>query len=82
MALLAASAATVICGIGTLMFAEFGKFRDAGFAISFSLLVMMCATMSLTPGLLRLAGHWVFWPRRVGMEHDTRCTRYRRGRDG
>ena len=54
---LSASAATVICGIGTLMFAEFGKFRDAGFAISFSLLVMMCATMSLTPGLLRLAGH-------------------------
>ncbi len=67
---LAASAATVICGIGTLMFAEFGKFREAGFAISFSLLVMMCATMSLTPGLLRLAGHWVFWPRRIGMEHE------------
>jgi RND superfamily putative drug exporter len=67
---LAASAATVICGIGTLMFAEFGKFREAGFGISFCLLVMLCATTTLTPALLRAAGRWAFWPRRLGMPHE------------
>ena len=78
---LAASAATVICGIGTLMFAEFGKFRGAGAGIAFSLFVMLCATMTLTPALLRLAGRWVFWPWRLGVlreeEHD--ADRRRRG---
>jgi RND superfamily putative drug exporter len=63
---LAASAATVICGIGTLMFAEFGKFRQAGFGISFTLFVMLCATMTLTAALLRLSGRWAFWPWRLG----------------
>jgi RND superfamily putative drug exporter len=62
---LAASAATVICGIGTLMFASFGKFRQAGFGIAFSLAVMLCATMTLTPALLRAAGRFAFWPSRL-----------------
>jgi len=82
---LVASAATVICGIGTLMFAEFGKFREAGAAISFSLFVMLCATMSLTPALLRLAGRWVFWPwplgarREEGRDADRRRPRWLTG---
>jgi RND superfamily putative drug exporter len=63
---LTASAATVICGIGMLMIAQFGKFRQAGFGISFSVFMMLCATMTLTPALLRLAGRWAFWPRRIG----------------
>lgn len=70
---LAASAATVICGIGTLMFAGFGKFREAGFGIAFCLFVMLCATLTLTPALLRLAGRWVFWPRRIGMPPEIRA---------
>ena len=65
-----ASAATVTCGIGTLLFAQFGKFREAGFGISFSLLVMLFATMTLTPALLRLAGRWAFWPRRLGVARE------------
>lgn len=75
---LAASAATVIGGLGTLMFAEFGKLRQAGFGISFSVFLMLCATMTLTPALLRLSGRWAFWPwqpRRRREEHE--ATRHR-----
>ena len=62
---LAASAATVICGIAMMMFAEFGQFRQAGFAIPLSLLLVLLATMTFSPALLRLAGRWAFWPQRL-----------------
>lgn len=58
-----ASAATVICGIGMLAFAQFGKFHQAGIGISFSLTITLIATLTLTPALLFLAGHWAFWPK-------------------
>ncbi len=61
-AAIAASAGTVICGIGMMIFAEFGKFRDAGIAISFGLTVVLIASLTLTPALLRLTGKWAFWP--------------------
>ena len=61
-AAIAASAGTVICGIGMMMFAEFGKFRQAGFAISFGLIVVLLASLTFTPALLRLTGRWAFWP--------------------
>ena len=61
-AAIAASAGTVICGIGMMIFAEFGKFRDAGIAISFGLTVVLVASLTLTPALLRLTGKWAFWP--------------------
>jgi RND superfamily putative drug exporter len=63
-AALAASAATVMCGIAMMVFAEFGKFREAGIAIPFSLLLVLCATLTFSPSLLRLAGRWAFWPQR------------------
>jgi RND superfamily putative drug exporter len=62
-AALAASAATVICGIGMMLFAEFGKFREAGLAIPLSLALVLLATLTFSPSLLRLAGRWAFWPR-------------------
>jgi putative drug exporter of the RND superfamily len=61
-AALVASAATVICGIAMMMFAEFGKFRQAGFAIPLSLVLVLCATLTFSSSLLRLAGRWAFWP--------------------
>lgn len=61
-AAIAASAGTVICGIGMMMFAEFGKFRDAGFAISFGLVIVLVASLTFTPALLRAAGKWAFYP--------------------
>src|SRR4029077_12597984 len=63
-AALVASAATVMCGIAMMMFAQFGKFREAGFAIPLSLLLVLCATLTFSPSLLCLAGHWAFWPHR------------------
>ena len=61
-AAIAASAATEVAGIGMMAFARFGKFHQAGIAISFSLAVMLLAVMTLTPALLHLFGRWSFWP--------------------
>jgi len=61
-AAIAASAGTVICGIGMMIFAEFGKFHDAGIAISFGLVIVLCASLTLTPALLCSTGIHVFWP--------------------
>lgn len=61
-AAIAASAGTVICGIGMMIFAQFGKFRDAGVAISFGLTIVLIASLTFTPAFLRLAGKWAFWP--------------------
>ncbi|OYW15550.1 MAG: hypothetical protein B7Z55_14990, partial [Planctomycetales bacterium 12-60-4] len=62
-AAITASAGTVICGIGMMIFAEFGKFRDAGIAISFGLVIVLTAALTLTPALMRSAGIGIFWPR-------------------
>ena len=64
-AALVASAGTVIGGIGMMVFAEFGKFREAGVGISFSLVVVLIAVLTLSSVLLRLAGRWAFWPGRI-----------------
>ncbi len=61
-AALATSAGTSICGIGMMGLADFGKFRQAGFAISFGLFITLCSALLFTPALLRLAGRWAFWP--------------------
>ena len=59
---LVASAGTVICGIGMMIFADFGKFRQAGIAITIGLVVVLIASLTFTPALLRLSGRWAFWP--------------------
>ncbi len=64
-AALTASAATVMCGIGMMVFAQFGKFQEAGVAIPLTLFLVLCATLTFSPALLRLAGHWAFWPQRI-----------------
>ena len=61
-AALTASAATVTAGIGMMTFASFGQFHQAGIAISASLVLALCAVLTLAPALLRLAGPWAFWP--------------------
>jgi putative drug exporter of the RND superfamily len=60
---LAASAGTVICGLGLMGCAEFAKVRCAGPAIALSLGVALAAALTLTPALLHLFGAAVFWPR-------------------
>lgn len=59
---LTASAATVVCGLGLMGLAEFTKIRCAGPAIALSLTVVLLASLTLTPALLRLLGRAVFWP--------------------
>lgn len=61
-AAISASGATEIIGIGMLSFAAFGKFHQAGIAISFSLFVMLLAVLTITPALLCLFGRHAFWP--------------------
>lgn len=72
---LAASAGTVIFGLGLMGTAEFVKIRSGGPAIALSLTVAFLASITLTPALLRLTGRWAFWPGQVpgrgyGRFHD------------
>jgi putative drug exporter of the RND superfamily len=80
-AALTASAATVMCGIGMMYFAQFGKFQEAGIAIPLTLFLVLCATLTFSPALLRLAGHWAFWPQRIrqetGLPSDTPAKSWR-----
>jgi putative drug exporter of the RND superfamily len=62
---LAASAGTVICGLGMMGFAEFAKVRCAGPAIAVSLAVALLASLTLAPALLQVFGRFVFWPSAV-----------------
>jgi RND superfamily putative drug exporter len=62
---LAASAGTVMIGLGLMGLAEFAKVRYAGPGIALSLAVALLASLTLTPALLRLLGKAVFWPCRA-----------------
>jgi RND superfamily putative drug exporter len=79
-AALAASAATVVCGIGMMWFAKFGKFHQAGVIVPFSLFVVLLATLTFSPSLLRLTGRWAFWPQRPNKDGgiETRGEGWRR----
>src|SRR5204862_1609923 len=62
---LAASAGTVMVGLGLMAMAEFAKVRCAGPAIALSLGVALLASLTLTPALLSMLGRAVFWPRQA-----------------
>ncbi len=59
---LAASAGTVMVGLGLMALAEFAKVRYAGPAIALSLGVALAASLTLTPAFLSILGRFVFWP--------------------
>jgi RND superfamily putative drug exporter len=67
---LAASAGTVIVGLGMMFWADFGKIRHAGPVIAVALVIGLAASLTLTPALLRLVGSVAFWPWRV---HSSRA---------
>lgn len=70
---LAASAGTVMVGLGLMGFAEFGKIRCAGPVIASALAIGLAASLTLTPALLRLTGKAAFWPRRVRLTTPARA---------
>jgi len=59
---LAASAGTVIVGLGMLYFSSFAKIRYTGPAIALSLSIALLAALTLAPVLLSWLGRAIFWP--------------------
>ena len=62
-AVIAASAATVVIGLGSMVAGQFGMFQTTGPALAIAILVTLAAGLTLTPALLAIFGHYLFWPR-------------------
>jgi RND superfamily putative drug exporter len=61
-AVITASAATVIVGLGSMAFGEFGMIQTTGPALAITIFVTLIAGLTLTPALLGIFGHYLFWP--------------------
>jgi len=59
---IAASAATVVVALLTLLLASFGLYHDLGVPLAIGVAVMLLAGLTLLPALLAILGRAVFWP--------------------
>lgn len=61
-AVITASAATVVVGLGSMAFGEFGMIQTTGPALAVAVAVTLVAGLTLAPALLAIFGHYLFWP--------------------
>jgi RND superfamily putative drug exporter len=61
-AVITASAATVIVGLGSMAFGQFGMIQTTGPALAIAIFVTLVAGLTLTPALLGIFGRYLFWP--------------------
>ena len=61
------SAGTVIVALLCLVLASFGLYSGLGPALALGIALMLLCALTLTPALLAVLGHAVFWPRKVGV---------------
>ena len=61
-AVIAASAATVIVGLSSMIAASFGMIQTTGPALAVTIFITVLAGLSLTPSLLAIFGRNLFWP--------------------
>ena len=61
-AVISASAATVIVGLGAMAFADFEMIRTTGPALGVAVFITLLAGLTLAPALLGIFGHYLFWP--------------------
>jgi RND superfamily putative drug exporter len=61
-AVIAASAATVMVGLGSMIVARFGMIQTIGPALAITIFVALLAGLTLTPSLLAIFGRRLFWP--------------------
>ncbi len=61
-AVISASAATVIVGLAAMAFGDFGMIQTTGPALAVGIFVTLIAGLTLTPALLGIFGHYLFWP--------------------
>jgi RND superfamily putative drug exporter len=61
-AVISASAATVIVGLGAMAFGDFEMIKSTGPALGVAIFVTLIAGLTLAPALLGIFGHYLFWP--------------------
>jgi putative drug exporter of the RND superfamily len=71
-AVISASAATVIVALMLMMTAKFGMLTTIGPAMAAAVFVTLLAGLTLTPAVIAILGHYLFWPRHDEVDrHET-----------
>lgn len=66
---IAASGAVVVLGLLAMLVAQFEMIKTRGPALALGVLVALLASLTLTPALLSLLGHRLFWPFHRSEDH-------------
>jgi len=70
-AVITASASTVIVALMLMVSGEFVMLQTMGPAMALAVFVTLIAGLTLTPALVAIIGHYLFWPRHDELEHDS-----------